>query len=82
LAARAQVNAPITWILPSAYPADNFHTENLAAFVRDLAEATGGRLAITLYPNASLFPATAIKSAVRIGQAQVGEFLISERRQH
>ena len=25
---------------------------------------TGGKLAITVYPNASLFPATAIKSAV------------------
>ena len=38
---------------------------------------TGGKLAIKVYPNASLFPATAIKSAVRIGQAQVGEILIS-----
>src|SRR3984893_6288826 len=73
----AQVSAQIAWNLPSAYPADNFHTENLAAFARDLAEATGGRLAITVYPNASLFPATAIKSAVRIGQAQMGEILIS-----
>jgi TRAP-type C4-dicarboxylate transport system substrate-binding protein len=73
----AQVSAPIAWNLPSAYPADNFHTENLAAFAKDLAEATGGKLAITVHPNASLFPATAIKSAVRIGQAQVGEVLIS-----
>ena len=38
---------------------------------------TGGKLTITVHPNASLFPATAIKSAVRIGQAQVGEVLIS-----
>jgi TRAP-type C4-dicarboxylate transport system substrate-binding protein len=38
---------------------------------------TGGKLAIKVYPNASLFPATAIKSAVRIGQAQMGEVLIS-----
>ena len=65
------------WDLPSAYPADNFHSENLAAFARDVADATGGKLAIKVYPNASLFPATAIKSAVRIGQAQVGEILIS-----
>jgi TRAP-type C4-dicarboxylate transport system substrate-binding protein len=42
-----------------------------------VAEATGGKLAIKTYPNASLFPATAIKSAVRIGQAQMGEILIS-----
>lgn len=77
LAVHAQLNAPITWNLPSAYPSDNFHTENLAAFATDLAEASGGTFAVTLHPNASLFPATAIKSAVRIGQAQVGEILIS-----
>jgi TRAP-type C4-dicarboxylate transport system substrate-binding protein len=69
--------AQARWILPSAYPVDNFHSENLAAFARDMAEATGGKLAISVYPNASLFPATAIKSAVRIGQAQMGEILIS-----
>jgi TRAP-type C4-dicarboxylate transport system substrate-binding protein len=69
--------AQTKWILPSAYPADNFHSENLAAFARDMADVTGGKLTITVYPNASLFPATAIKSAVRIGQAQLGEVLLS-----
>ena len=69
--------AQVKWDLPSAYPADNFHSENLAAFARDVADATAGKLAIKVHPNASLFPATAIKSAVRIGQAQVGEILIS-----
>ena len=75
--AAAPACAQVNWNLPSAYPADNFHSENLAAFAKDLAEATGGKLAIKVYPNASLFPATAIKSAVRIGQAQMGEILIS-----
>ena len=69
--------AQVKWTLPSAYPADNFHSENLAAFAKDAAEATGGRLGIVVYPNASLFPAPAIKSAVRIGQAPMGEVLIS-----
>jgi TRAP-type C4-dicarboxylate transport system substrate-binding protein len=69
--------AQANWSLPSAYPADNFHTENLEAFAKDLAEATGGKVTIKVYPNASLFPATAIKSAVRIGQSQLGEILIS-----
>jgi len=73
----APAGAQIKWNLPSAYPADNFHSENLTAFAKDLDEATGGKLAITVHPNASLFPATAIKSAVRIGQAQIGEILIS-----
>ena len=69
--------AQIKWSLPTAYPADNFHSENLSAFAKDLVDVTGGKLAITVHPNASLFPATSIKSAVRIGQAQIGEVLIS-----
>jgi TRAP-type C4-dicarboxylate transport system substrate-binding protein len=73
----ASAAAQTKWTLPSAYPADNFHTQNLTAFAKDVAEATGGKLSITVHPNASLFPAPAIKSAVRIGQAQMGEVLIS-----
>ena len=69
--------AQVKWNLLSAYPADNFHSQNLEAFAKDLAEATGGRLLIRVYPNASLHPASAIKTAVRIGQAQMGEILIS-----
>src|SRR5712691_5618974 len=75
--ATAPACAQVQWRLPSAYPADNFHSENLAAFAKDVGEVTGGKLAIKVYPNASLFPAPAIKSAVRIGQAQAGEILIS-----
>src|SRR5499427_2496932 len=75
--ATAPACAQVQWRLPSAYPADNFHSENLAAFAKDVGEVTGGKLAIKVYPNASLFPATAIKSAVRIGQAQAGEILMS-----
>jgi extracellular solute-binding protein (family 7) len=73
----ASASAQVTWKLASAYPADNFHTQNLAAFANDVAQVTDGRLAIRIYPNASLLPASAIKSAVRIGQVQMGETLIS-----
>src|SRR5262245_59573858 len=75
--AAAPAAAQVAWTLPSAYPADNFHTENLVAFARDVAEATGGKLSISVHPNASLLPAPAIKSAVRIGQMQMGEVLLS-----
>ena len=34
--------AQTKWNLPAAYPADNPHSENLAAFAKDVAEATGG----------------------------------------
>jgi TRAP-type mannitol/chloroaromatic compound transport system substrate-binding protein len=69
--------AQIKWTLPSAYPADNFHSQNLEAFAKDLADVTGGKLSIKVYPNASLLPISAIKSAVRMGHMQIGETLIS-----
>src|SRR5918998_2047948 len=69
--------AQTKWNLPAAYPADNYHTENLSQFARDVAEATGGKLQITVHPNASLFKAPEIKRAVQTGQAQVGEVLMS-----
>jgi TRAP-type C4-dicarboxylate transport system substrate-binding protein len=73
----SSASAQIKWTLPSAYPADNFHSQNLEAFAKDLTEATGGKLSITVYPNASLLPASVIKSAVRMGRMQIGETLIS-----
>ena len=69
--------AQTKWNLPAAYPADNPHSENLALFAKDVAEATGGKLQITVHPAASLFKAPEIKRAVQTGQAQIGEVLIS-----
>ncbi|HEX6136763.1 MAG TPA: TRAP transporter substrate-binding protein [Casimicrobiaceae bacterium] len=64
------------WDLPSAYPATNFHTENLQQFANDVDKASGGKLKIQLHPNASLFKAPEIKRAVQGGQAQAGEILL------
>jgi len=69
--------AQTKWNLPGAYAADNPHTENLFAFAKDVKEATGGKLDITVHANASLFKAPEIKRAVQTGQAQAGEVLIS-----
>jgi TRAP-type C4-dicarboxylate transport system substrate-binding protein len=69
--------AQTVWNLPAAYPANNPHTENLAAFAKDVEEATGGKLKITVHPAASLFKAPEIKRAVATGQAQIGEVLLS-----
>ena len=69
--------AQTKWNLPAAYPPDNFHTENLNLFAKDVADATGGKLQITVHANASLFKAPEIKRAVQTGQAQVGEVLMS-----
>jgi TRAP-type C4-dicarboxylate transport system substrate-binding protein len=77
LATAVQAQAQTKWNLPSAYPANNPHTENLAAFAKEVEQATGGKLQITLHPAASLFKAPEIKRAVQTGQAQMGEVLIS-----
>lgn len=69
--------AQTKWNLPAAYPADNPHTVNLLAFAKDVGEATGGKLQVTVHPAASLFKAPEIKRAVQTGQAQMGEVLIS-----
>jgi TRAP-type C4-dicarboxylate transport system substrate-binding protein len=68
--------AQTKWDLPSAYPASNFHTENLQQFAKDVEKATGGDFRIQLHPNASLFKAPEIKRAVQGGQAQLGEILL------
>jgi TRAP-type C4-dicarboxylate transport system substrate-binding protein len=69
-------HAQTKWDLPAAYPATNFHTVNLQQFADDVDKATGGKLKITVHPNASLFKAPEIKRAVQGGQAQIGEVLL------
>jgi TRAP-type C4-dicarboxylate transport system substrate-binding protein len=68
--------AQTKWDLPTAYPANNFHTENIPQFATDVDRATDGKLKITLHANASLFKAPEIKRAVQGGQAQAGEILL------
>ncbi|WP_296519689.1 TRAP transporter substrate-binding protein [Rhodoplanes sp.] len=69
--------AQTKWSLPAAYPTDNPHSVNLFAFAKDVGEATGGKLQITVHANASLFKAPEIKRAVQTGQAQAGEVIVS-----
>ncbi len=69
-------SAQTKWDLPAAYPATNFHSANLQEFANDVDKATGGKLKITVHPNASLFKAPEIKRAVQGGQAQIGEVLL------
>ena len=76
LALSSTAMAQTKWDLPAAYPATNFHTENLVQFANDVDKATGGKLKITVHANASLFKANEIKRAVQGGQAQIGEVLL------
>ena len=73
----AAAQAQTKWDLPAAYPATNFHSVNLAQFAADVDKASGGKLKITVHPNASLFKAPEIKRAVQGGQAQAGEILLA-----
>ena len=77
MTAAGAVMAQTKWDLPAAYPASNFHTENLAQFAADIDKATGGKLKITVHANASLFKANEIKRAVQGGQAPIGEVLLA-----
>ena len=70
-------SAQTKWDLPAAYPANNFHSENLTQFAADVDKATAGKLKITVHANASLFKAPEIKRAVQGGQAQMGEILMA-----
>jgi TRAP-type transport system periplasmic protein len=76
LATAAFAQAQTKWDLPAAYPATNFHTENLVQFAADVAQASGGKLTINVHANASLFKANEIKRAVQSGQAPIGEMLL------
>ena len=77
LLAALPASAQTKWNLPAGYPSDNPHSENLVLFAKDVEAATGGKLVITVHPNASLFKAPDIKRAVATGQAQMGEVLLS-----
>jgi len=76
LALAGTAQAQTKWDLPTAYPATNFHTENIQAFANEVEKATGGKLKIQIHPGASLFKAPEIKRAVQGGQAQAGEILL------
>jgi len=76
MVASGAASAQTKWDLPAAYPASNFHTENLVQFANDVDKASGGKLKITVHANASLFKANEIKRAVQGGQAPIGEVLL------
>lgn len=66
-----------TWDLPTGYGANTFQTQNVAQFAKDVEQATGGKLKITLHPGGSLFKQPEIKRAIQSGMAPAGEFIIS-----
>src|SRR5262249_16817212 len=76
LAIATPAAAQIKWDMPTAYPANNFHTENIMQFVNDVDHLSGGKLKITGHPNASLYKAPEIKRALVGAEVQIGEILL------
>jgi TRAP-type transport system periplasmic protein len=77
LSATAPALSQQKWDMPTGYPASNFHTENIQQFAKEVDQATGGKLKVTVHDGGSLFKANEIKRAVQGGQAQMGEIIIS-----
>ena len=77
LALSSTAMAQTKWDLPAAYPASNFHSENLVQFANEVDKASGGKLKITLHPGGSLFKQPEIKRAIQVGLVPAGEFIIS-----
>lgn len=65
------------WDMPTPYSAREFHTKNVEMFAKDVAAATKGKLTIKVHPGASLIKHPEIPKAIRGGQVQIGEFLLS-----
>ena len=76
-AATGLVQAQAKWDLPSGYGANTSQMQNLQQFAEGVDNATGGKLKITVHPNASLFKANEIKRAVQSAQVPAGEFILS-----
>lgn len=76
-AASMGATAAEKWDMPMAYNDGNFHTKNGKLFAEAVGICTGGELTITVHGGGSLFKGNEIKRAVRTGQAQIGERLLS-----
>lgn len=73
----ASVAQAETWDMPVAYPSSNYHTQNAQLFADAVAECSAGELEIVIHPGGSLFGGGEIKRAVQVGEAQIGERLLS-----
>jgi len=73
----ATAAAQTRWQMATPYPDGNFHTINIREFLKEVEQATGGKLTVQVHSNASLLPQAQIKPGVQRGQVQLGEILLS-----
>lgn len=65
------------WDMATPYPDATFHTQNIIEFAKDVNDASGGELTITVHSGGSLFKHADIKRSVQRGLIPIGETLIS-----
>ena len=65
------------WHMPTAYPMSNYQSQTAQLFADEVLACTNGKLEIVIHAGGSLFKGHEIKRAVRTGQAQIGERLLS-----
>jgi TRAP-type C4-dicarboxylate transport system substrate-binding protein len=69
--------AQTKWNMATPYPQSEFHTRNIQQFAADVDKLSGGELKITIHPAQSLFKHPEIPRAVRTGQVEMGETIMS-----
>jgi TRAP-type C4-dicarboxylate transport system substrate-binding protein len=69
--------AQTKWNMATPYPEGEFHTRNIQQFVADVNKLSGGELVITVHSAQSLFKHPEIPRAVRTGQVEIGETIMS-----
>jgi TRAP-type C4-dicarboxylate transport system substrate-binding protein len=65
------------WNMATPYPQSEFHTRNIQEFANDVDKLSGGELKITVHSAQSLFKHPEIPRAVRTGQVEMGETIMS-----
>jgi TRAP-type C4-dicarboxylate transport system substrate-binding protein len=65
------------WNMATPYPQSEFHTRNIQEFAADVDKLSGGELKITIHSAQSLFKHPEIPRAVRTGQVEMGETIMS-----
>ena len=75
--ATSVVQAQTEWNMATAYKDDNFHTQNIIRFAKEVETNSKGMLKINVHANASLLKMPEIKRGIQTGQVQIGEILLS-----
>jgi TRAP-type C4-dicarboxylate transport system substrate-binding protein len=69
--------AQTKWNMATPYPEAEFHTRNIQQFATDVSKLSDGELTITVHSAQSLFKHPEIPRAVRTGQVEIGETIMS-----